>query len=213
MNFDETLLDLLEINNWQYTDSAEYEQSQPVVADLSSLRAQVELCKSCSLHANRTQTVFGDGNPNAEIVFVGEAPGMHEDKQGSPFVGRAGQLLTTMLLALGIERKDVFITNVLKCRPPQNRDPNHQEITSCTPFLEKQLQSISPKIIVALGRHAAHYLLQTEQALGRLRQHWHQYQNYHLLVTYHPAYLLRNPGDKRKAWEDLCMLKNKLLLH
>jgi uracil-DNA glycosylase len=160
-------------------------------------------CTRCELHQTRTQTVFGVGNPHADLMLIGEAPGASEDKQGEPFVGRAGMLLNEMLAAIGLKREDIFIANILKCRPPNNRDPRPEEVAECTPFLIQQITNIQPKIIVALGRIAAHFLLNTTGSLSRLRQRSHQYENVPLIATYHPAYLLRSPGEKVKSWSDL----------
>jgi uracil-DNA glycosylase family 4 len=178
---------------------------RPEVAgfDWATLEDSVRACTRCALHATRTQTVFGVGNRRAQWMFVGEAPGADEDRQGEPFVGRAGQLLNAMIAALGLKREAVYIANVLKCRPPNNRDPKPEEVECCEPYLIRQIGLIQPKLIVALGRHAAHSLLKTDLALARLRGQRHTYQNIPLVVTYHPAYLLRTPSDKRKAWEDL----------
>lgn len=172
--------------------------------DWGALEADVRACMKCSLHTTRTQTVFGVGNRNAQWMFIGEAPGADEDAKGEPFVGRAGQLLNAMIAALGLKREDVYIANVLKCRPPNNRDPQPAEVEQCEPYLVRQIALIQPKLIVALGRHAAHSLLKTDLALARLRGQVLSYQDIPLVVTYHPAYLLRTPSDKRKAWEDLC---------
>ena len=172
-------------------------------ADWPALKAAVAACTACSLHGTRTQTVFGVGNQNAEWLFVGEAPGADEDRQGEPFVGRAGQLLNAMLFAMGLKREEIYIANVLKCRPPNNRDPQGEEVSRCEPFLLRQIELIQPKIIVAMGRFAAHSLLKTEQALSQLRGQRLSVHGTPLIVTYHPAYLLRNPIDKRKAWADL----------
>jgi DNA polymerase len=171
--------------------------------DWATLEEAVRTCTKCALHKTRTQTVFGVGNHRAQWMFIGEAPGADEDAQGEPFVGRAGQLLNAMLAALGLKREEVFIANVLKCRPPNNRDPQADEVEHCEPYLIRQIELIQPKLIVALGRHAAHSLLKTDLALARLRGQRLSYQNIPLVVTYHPAYLLRTPSDKRKAWEDL----------
>jgi len=176
--------------------------------DWTALETAVSGCTKCGLHATRIQTVFGVGNRNAQWLFVGEAPGADEDRQGEPFVGRAGQLLNAMLFALGVRREDVYIANILKCRPPGNRDPKDDEATSCEPYLMRQIELIGPRLIVALGRHAAHSLLKTDLALAKLRGRPLQYHGIPLIVTYHPAYLLRNPIDKRKAWEDLCLARN-----
>lgn len=171
--------------------------------DWPALEAAVRDCTKCGLHATRTQTVFGVGSRSARWLFVGEAPGADEDRQGEPFVGRAGQLLNAMLFALGLKREDVFICNVLKCRPPGNRDPQDNEVAACEPYLVRQIELINPRLIVALGRHAAHSLLKTDLALAKLRGQRLQYQGIPLIATYHPAYLLRSPADKRKAWDDL----------
>ncbi len=176
----------------------------------SALQDAVRGCTRCGLHATRTQTVFGVGSQRAQWMFIGEAPGADEDAQGEPFVGRAGQLLNDMLFAIGLKREDVFICNVLKCRPPGNRDPQPEEVAQCEPYLIRQIGLIQPRLIVALGRHAAHSLLKTEQPLARLRGQTLSYQGIPLVVTYHPAYLLRTPSDKRKAWDDLCRARRLL---
>jgi len=174
-------------------------------ADWPELRARVAACTRCSLCSTRTQTVFGVGNQTAEWLIVGEAPGAEEDRQGEPFVGRAGQLLNSMLRAIGLAREQVYIANVLKCRPPGNRDPSLSEAAECLPYLEQQIALLKPKIMLAVGRIASQNLLHTEVTLGRLRQQVHRFglSQVPLVVTYHPAYLLRTPTDKRKAWEDL----------
>ena len=177
---------------------------------LEQLKQQVAACQACTLHETRTQTVFGVGNPQADWLFIGEAPGADEDQQGEPFVGRAGQLLNAMLNALGLTREQVLIANVLKCRPPNNRDPRPEETAACESFLQQQIKLIQPKIIVALGRHAAHSLLKTDQALASLRGRVHSYENTPLVITYHPAYLLRTPSDKGKAWADLCLARKQV---
>ena len=173
--------------------------------DWEPLRAMVSACTRCSLHETRTQTVFGVGNPSAKWMFIGEAPGADEDRQGEPFVGRAGQLLTSMLKAMGFAREDVYIANVLKCRPPGNRDPKPEEALRCRGYLDRQIELVAPSLIVAVGRIAAHNLLATDTALARLRGKVHTLgpRGWPLIVTYHPAYLLRSPGEKRKAWQDL----------
>lgn len=176
-----------------------------VPATWQALRERVAACTLCELHCTRTQTVFGVGNPQARWMFIGEAPGAEEDRQGEPFVGRAGQLLTSMLRALGFAREDVYIANVLKCRPPGNRDPRPEEARACRGYLERQIELVSPTLIVAVGRIAAQNLLQTETPLARLRGQLHALgvERWPVLVTYHPAYLLRSPAEKRKAWQDL----------
>jgi DNA polymerase len=168
---------------------------------------EVKDCTRCGLHSTRTQTVFGVGNPDADLVFVGEAPGRDEDAQGIPFVGAAGQLLTKILGAIGFAREDVYICNVLKCRPPNNRDPQPMEVASCEPYLLKQLDILQPKLICALGRHAAHTLLGTSDSLKRMRESVHDYHGIPTMVTYHPAALLRNPQWKRPTWEDVQKLR------
>ncbi len=173
--------------------------------DWQALRSKVAACTLCTLHTTRTQTVFGVGNPNAEWLVIGEAPGAEEDARGEPFVGRAGGLLNSMLKAIGLEREQVFIANILKCRPPGNRDPKPEEAAHCRPYLERQIALIRPKIILAVGRIAAQNLLATETPIGKLRGRVHRFgaARTPLVVTYHPAYLLRSPGEKRKAWDDL----------
>lgn len=173
--------------------------------DWGQLRARVAACTRCSLSATRTQTVFGVGSLEAEWLIVGEAPGAEEDRRGEPFVGRAGQLLNSMLRAIGLAREQVYIANVLKCRPPGNRDPSPGEVAECLPYLERQIALLRPKIMLAVGRISAQNLLKTDTPLGRLRLKVHSFglAQVPLVVTYHPAYLLRTPADKRKAWEDL----------
>jgi uracil-DNA glycosylase family 4 len=169
------------------------------------LRAAVADCTLCPLHESRTQTVFGVGSPAADWMIIGEAPGAEEDRRGEPFVGRAGKLLDEMLLAIGEKRGSVFIANILKCRPPNNRDPSPDEAASCRPYLERQIELVQPKIILAVGRIAAQQLLQSDAPVGRLRGKVHQLGEIPLVVTYHPAYLLRSPSQKRKSWDDLCL--------
>ena len=180
-------------------------------AALEALAANVSGCTKCSLHETRTQTVFGDGSPHADLVFVGEAPGHNEDVQGVPFVGRAGKLLTDIIeKGMKLKRSDVYICNVLKCRPPENRDPKPDEKDLCEPYLVRQLELIQPKVICALGAHAAQTLLKTKEATGKLRGRWHFYHGIPLRVTYHPAYLLRSPGEKKKTWADIQQIMNVL---
>jgi DNA polymerase len=173
--------------------------------DWDQLRARVAACTRCGLAAARTQTVFGVGSLQAKWMVVGEAPGAEEDRAGEPFVGRAGQLLNSMLRAIGLLRDQVYIANILKCRPPNNRDPRPGETAECVPFLERQIALLRPRIMLVVGRIAAQNMLHTEEPLGRLRQRVHAFgaDGVPLIVTYHPAYLLRTPADKRKAWEDL----------
>ena len=169
------------------------------------LRSSVVQCTRCPLHASRTQTVFGVGNENADWLIVGEAPGAEEDRRGEPFVGRAGELLTEMLRAAGLAREQVFIANILKCRPPHNRDPELEESAACRGYLQRQIALIKPKIILAVGRIAAQQLLDTDTPVGKLRGEMHHLGETPLVVTYHPAYLLRSPTQKRKAWQDICL--------
>lgn len=186
---------------------------------LREIEAQVRKCRKCGLAETRTKTVFGQGSPAARLVFVGEAPGHDEDQQGLAFVGRAGQLLTKMIDAMGLTRDQVFICNILKCRPPNNRDPAPDEVSNCWPFLDQQLRVIQPEVIVALGKPASQTLLRTTESIGRLRGHWHDYyisgapgmgEPTPLMPTFHPAYLLRSPNEKGKAWADLQMVMAKL---
>jgi uracil-DNA glycosylase family 4 len=191
-------LDALGLESWVL-------RSTPVVDTWSSLRSRVAACTRCALCATRTQTVFGVGDTKAKWLIIGEAPGADEDREGEPFVGRAGRLLNSMLHSIGLERASVYIANVLKCRPPANRDPSGAEAAQCLPYLEEQIALLEPKLILVVGRIAAHNLLRTDIALGRLRQKVHEFgiKRIPLVVTYHPAYLLRTPSEKRKAWEDL----------
>lgn len=175
--------------------------------DWDELRSAVSGCTRCRLHETRTQTVFGVGSLVADWMIVGEAPGAEEDRRGEPFVGRAGKLLDEMLRAIGESRASVFIANVLKCRPPNNRDPKPDESTACRSHLERQIELVQPKVIVAVGRVAAHLLLDTDEPVGRMRGKVHQLGDTPLLVTYHPAYLLRSPSQKRKSWDDLCLAR------
>lgn len=179
--------------------------------DWDALRQAVANCTACPLYATRTQGVLGVGDIHADWLFVGEAPGAEEDARGEPFVGAAGKLLDAMLAAIRLQRGDnVYITNVLKSRPPENRNPKPEEVAACLPYLVRQVQLIQPKLIVALGRFAAHSLLDTDASISSLRGQVHQYHGIPLIVTYHPAYLLRNLADKARAWEDLCLAVNTL---
>ena len=184
--------------------------SQPDL-DLNVLTEQVSQCTKCAeLASSRTQTVFGVGDPHARLCFLGEAPGADEDRQGEPFVGRAGQLLNDIIRACTLQREQVYILNVLKCRPPGNRNPSPDEITNCRPFFEKQLELIQPEFICCLGAVATGALLGTTDALGRLRGRLHQWRDSQVLVTYHPAYLLRSPAKKRDAWIDMQLLMRSM---
>jgi DNA polymerase len=178
---------------------------------LVAIRADIGDCTRCKLHMlGRKQIVFGVGNPEADLMFVGEAPGADEDEQGMPFVGRAGQLLTKIIEAIELRREDVYIANIIKCRPPQNRNPEPDEVASCEPFLFRQIDAIKPRVIVALGKYAAQTLLRTETPLSRLRGRQFDYRGAKLIPTFHPAYLLRNPSSKREVWEDMKLVKRLL---
>jgi DNA polymerase len=177
---------------------------------LAALEKRVSGCIACPLHQSRTQTVFGVGNPGTKVLFIGEAPGRDEDRMGEPFVGRAGQLLNKILAAIELKREDVYITNILKCRPPKNRDPQENEIRECEHYLKEQIALIQPTVICALGRIAAQWLLQTNAALATLRSGEYFYEGIRILPTYHPAALLRNPNFKKPAWEDFKKLKAML---
>jgi uracil-DNA glycosylase family 4 len=175
------------------------------------LKQAVSPCTACGLHQTRTQTVFGVGDEDADWMLIGEAPGAEEDRLGDPFVGQAGKLLDNMLAAIGLSRQEnVYIANVLKCRPPGNRNPEPEEVAKCTPFLVRQIGLVRPRLIVAMGRFAAQTLLATDASIASLRGKVHQYQGLPLIVTYHPAYLLRNPPDKAKAWEDLVFARKTM---
>jgi len=170
---------------------------------LGAVREELGDCTRCPLHRTRRTLVFGEGSPEARLVFVGEAPGEEEDRQGRPFVGRAGQLLTKIINAMGLAREEVYICNILKCRPPGNRNPQDDEIAACEPFLVKQIEAIDPEVICALGTFAAKTLLRTEAPISSIRGRFHDYHGRKLMPTYHPAYLLRNPDAKRLVWEDV----------
>jgi DNA polymerase len=197
------------------TNAAETPASNDDVASLdwAALQTRVAPCVQCSLHKTRTQTVFGVGSRAAQWFVIGEAPGAEEDRQGEPFVGRAGQLLNSMLQAVGLKREDVFIANILKCRPPGNRDPQPDEVRSCIGYLQRQIELVNPQLILCVGRIAAQTLLQTDTPIGKLRGKVHSLsatgsvagKTRPLIVTYHPAYLLRSPGEKRKSWQDLTL--------
>lgn len=176
--------------------------------DLNDLYEHSKNCTKCRLAENRNNFVFGEGNPEAQIVVIGEAPGAEEDAQGRPFVGRSGKLLDKILEAIGFSRDDVFICNIIKCRPPENRNPNTDEIESCMPWLKTQLQLINPKILLLLGRVAANTILDNKQSMGSLRGRIIRWNGYDVIVTYHPAALLRNPNWKRHCWEDVKMLRS-----
>jgi DNA polymerase len=177
---------------------------------LEEIRADLGDCRRCSLWQSRKNIVFGAGDPHARLVFVGEAPGREEDKVGQPFVGEAGRLLDRILFAMGMTREEIYICNVEKCRPPNNRDPRAEEIEACEPFLKRQLAAIRPQLIVALGRFAAQALLRDQTPISRLRGNWREYEGIPLMPTYHPAYLLRNPTAKREVWEDMKQVMKRL---
>jgi DNA polymerase len=177
---------------------------------LAELDAEARGCVRCALSATRTNVVFGVGNPDADLMFVGEAPGHDEDLKGEPFVGRAGQLLTKIIEAMGFSREQVYIANVLKCRPPENRDPLPAEVEQCEPFLLRQLELVRPKVVVALGRHAVKSLLRTDERITRLRGRFHEFHGIPVMPTYHPAFLLRNPDAKREVWEDMKLVMDEL---
>ena len=179
------------------------EKSEFSEFDIGQLRHDAMGCERCELHQGRNTVVFGTGDENADLMFVGEAPGADEDRQGEPFVGRAGQLLTKIIEAMDLTRDDVYIANVIKCRPPGNRNPKPIEIETCEPFLLRQIELIQPKVICALGTFAAQTLLRTDQKISMLRGRFHDYHGCKLMATYHPAYLLRNPHGKRDVWEDM----------
>ncbi len=178
--------------------------------DLKSIASCIEKCHKCPLAGTRTNVVPGEGNPSAKLMFVGEAPGADEDAQGRPFVGRAGQLLTKIIESIGLKREEVYIANILKCRPPENRNPLPSEIAACSSFLEKQIEAIKPEIICALGKFAAQTLLNTETPISQLRGNFYEYRGIKLIPTYHPAYLLRNPHGKKDVWEDMKKIAKEL---
>jgi uracil-DNA glycosylase len=181
--------------------------ASPPLSTLEEVREWLGDCRRCKLHAHRKTIVFGTGNPKARLVFVGEGPGRDEDLQGKPFVGAAGQLLTKIIQAIQLTREEVYIANIIKCRPPENRNPQPDEIAACEPFLQEQLKVIQPRLICALGNFAAQTLLKTEQKITSLRGRFHVYQGILLMPTFHPAFLLRNPDSKRDVWEDMKKIK------
>ncbi len=177
--------------------------------DLKYLEEEIENCRRCNLHSTRKHIVFGKGNSNADLVLVGEAPGTDEDFKGEPFIGAAGQLLTRIIQAIGLKRDDVYITNIIKCHPPGNRNPQVDEIEACKPFLVKQLKAIRPRIICALGAFATQTLLETDESISSLRGKFYQFGEIKLMPVYHPAYLLRNPHKKREAWKDMQLIEKE----
>ena len=178
--------------------------------DLATLAKSLEGCPRCKLSKSRTNIVFGQGNPKAELMFIGEAPGRDEDAQGLAFVGKAGQLLTKIIEAMGSKRDDVFIANVLKCRPPNNRNPEPDEVASCRPFLDEQIRLIGPKVIVTLGTFAAQAILETDEPIGRMRGSWREARGVRVMPTFHPAFLLRSPERKKDVWEDMKLVRDFL---
>ena len=187
------------------------EPGESKIIPLAAIREDIGDCTRCKLHTlGRTQVVFGVGNPNAGLMFVGEAPGGDEDIQGIPFVGRAGQLLTKIIEAIELTREEVYIANVIKCRPPGNRNPEPDEVATCEPFLFRQIDAIGPKVIVALGKFAAQTLLRTEEPISKIRGRVFDYRGAKLIPTFHPAYLLRNPSSKREVWEDMKLVRSLL---
>jgi uracil-DNA glycosylase family 4 len=177
---------------------------------LEEIRAEMGQCRRCKLYPGATQLVFGEGSPHAALMFIGEAPGAEEDRQGRPFVGDAGQLLNRMLNKMGVPREEVYITNVVKSRPPGNRDPEPDEIAACLPFLQQQIRAIRPKVIVTLGRIAAHALLDTKEPLTKMRGRWQSYDDIRVMPTFHPSYLLRFPKERHKTWEDMQLVMEYL---
>lgn len=177
---------------------------------LKALRDKIGECKRCKLSENRNNVVFGEGSPDADIIFIGEGPGRDEDLQARPFVGAAGKLLTNLIVKLGLKREDVYIANIIKCRPPNNRNPEDDEVASCRPFVEKQIDVIKPKVIVCLGRIAAQALLKVKTPISRMRGNFFQYSDISVMPTFHPAYLLRNPKDKWLTWDDMQKVLKKL---
>ena len=207
----------LVLRSSERVDVSNHEDDAPVVVSrnaaeaLASVRSYIGDCTRCKLHTlGRKQVVFGVGNPEADLMFVGEAPGADEDVQGIPFVGRAGQLLTKIIEAIDLDRDDVYIANVIKCRPPQKRNPDPDEVETCEPFLFRQIDIVKPKVIVALGKFAAQALLRTDAPISRLRGRVFDYRGAKLIPTFHPAYLLRNPSSKREVWEDMKLVRSLL---
>ncbi len=195
------------LNEAELINDADNNQTESF--DWVQLRNAVTHCTNCELHKTRTQTVFGVGDKQADLLVIGEAPGAEEDRQGEPFVGRAGKLLTNMLIAIGLKREQVFIANILKCRPPNNRDPKPEEVIQCESYLKQQIALIKPKLIVAVGRIAAQNLLKVDTPIGKMRGKQYEYSDKKIpvIVTYHPAYLLRSPKEKQKSWQDLLKAK------
>lgn len=201
---------LTDLDNWGIDELCVPTIEGSAAETLDDIQTDLGNCQRCGLASTRKNIVFGAGHPRARVVFVGEGPGRDEDQQGYPFVGEAGKLLDRILAAMGLCRDEVYICNVIKCRPPQNRNPNGDEISACEPFLRRQLAVIKPQIIVAMGRFAAQTLLQQQVAISKLRGTWYSYQDIPLMPTFHPAYLLRNPAGKREVWEDMKQVLRRL---
>jgi len=213
-NIRDQYLEAMGISVWvsRGQEQAELPGSPSPDLDWGELQAAVRDCTLCGLHRRRSQTVFGVGSHDADLLIIGEAPGAEEDRRGEPFVGKAGQLLNAMLGAIQLTRQEVYIANILKCRPPNNRDPKPEEAASCTPYLERQMELLRPRVILALGRIAAQLLLQSDSPIGRLRGRELSFgeEGTPLVASYHPAYLLRSPSAKAKAWEDLLLVRQLL---
>jgi uracil-DNA glycosylase len=209
-------LELLREFGFTHLDVSGGQAILPVLTDkivcppLEELRAIVTACQKCSLAKSRTQVVYGVGNPNADLMFIGEAPGREEDIQGEPFVGRAGQLLTDIIKAMKLTRDDVYIANVIKCRPPENRNPEPEELDECRPYIRRQVEIIQPKVIVTLGRFALQSLTEKAFAISSVRGQWLEYNGVRVMPTYHPAYLLRNPAAKKEVWADMKKVMSEL---
>jgi len=203
------ILQLIGVDVWRLRAQRKSHSGDEDKDSWLNLQHEIQSCELCSLHKTRNQTVFGVGDPETNWLFIGEAPGKDEDLQGEPFVGRAGGLLNEMVFSIGLSRDNIFIANILKCRPPNNRDPLASEVSQCLPYLERQIQRIDPMIIIAVGKVAAQNLLQTDKAMSQLRGRIHSFgaKKIPLVVIYHPAYLLRSPSQKFKAWEDLTLAK------
>lgn len=217
--FRQAYLQAMGIQQWVHRDTGEVsavppETNEPLAGPSSweQLESDVSGCTKCGLHVSRTQTVFGVGNRQADWMIIGEAPGAEEDRRGEPFVGRAGKLLDEILRAVDLDRSTVFIANILKCRPPNNRDPAAEEAAACRGYLDRQIELVRPKLILAVGRIAAQQLLATDMPVGRMRGQVHRLGDdaIPVVVTYHPAYLLRSPSQKRKVWKDLCLARQSL---
>jgi len=205
-------LEYFEFLGFEYIYLKEKKEKKQFLEKLDSLEKIVKNCTLCPLHIGRKQAVFADGNPSSPLMFIGEAPGEEEDIKGLPFVGRAGQLLTKMIIKMGLKREDVYITNIVKCRPPNNRDPLPEEIVKCSPYLLEQIEIIKPKVIVTLGRHSSGYFTEMEVGISKYRGRWFYFKGIPVMPTFHPSYLLRNPKDRWLVWEDMKEVLKKLNL-